>query len=817
MSHTKSLLMLVVTLLVATTTFGEETSIRPFRVNIAQADIADMRLRIAATRWPDKETVADSSQGVQLAKLQELVRYWGTKYDWRKAEATLNALPQFMTKIDGIDTHFIHVKSREKNALPLLILHGWPGSVIEQLKIIGPLTDPTAFGGRAEDAFDVVIPSLPGYGFSARPTERGWGLDRMARASDVLMKRLAYTRYVTQGGDWGSAIAETMGRQAPAGLLGIHVNLPAAVPMDVEAALGGGPVPAGLSEQERAVFDALSAFRKTGSSAYNVMMSARPQAVGYGMTDSPAGLAAFLLAHPGFRTWKFGSDPQQSPTRDDVLDNFTLYWLTNSATSAARLYWENGGRSAISATALKTGDITVPVAITVFPEDVYLPPETWARRAFKTLSYFHEVDKGGHFAAWEQPALFAEEVRAAFKPLRAAQAKTDGGSDAISPFRVNFPDEELADLKRRIAATRWPEREIVLDQSQGVQLATIQKLARYWSTDYDWRKAEAKLNRYPQFLTNIDGVDIHFLHVRSKENNALAIIVTHGWPGSVIEQLKIIDPLTNPVAHGGTASDAFDVVIPSLPGYGFSGKPVTLGWDPIRIARAWTVLMKRLGYTRYVAQGGDWGNAVTEQMALLAHPGLIGIHTNMPAAVPDDIAKALASGNPPFGLSADEKRAYDQLNFFYKRGLGYAQEMSNRPQTLYGIGDSPVGMAAWMLDHDASSLALMARVFDGQLEGLTRDDILDNATLYWLTNTTVSSARLYWESKLAFFAPKHITIPVAVSAFPDELYQAPKSWTERAYPQLIYYNRADKGGHFAAWEQPEIFVSDLRAAFKSLR
>ena len=392
------------------------------------------------------------------------------------------------------------------------------------------------------------------------------------------------------------------------------------------------------------------------------------------------------------------------------------------------------------------------------------------------------------------------------------------GDNAIRPFKFKASDEALMDLRRRVTATKWPSRELVPDASQGVQLATMRELAGYWRKDYDWRRFEARLNALPQFSTTIDGVDIHFIHVRSKQPNALPVIVTHGWPGSIIEQMKIVEPLTNPTAHGGSASDAFDVVIPSLPGHGFSGKPTTIGWDPVRIAHAWIVLMKRLGYTRYVAQGGDWGNAVTEQMALLLPPELAGIHTNMPATIPDAIATALQSGGPvPPGLSADEKYAYDQLDFFYKHGVAYASEMGNRPQTLYAIEDSPIGLAAWMLDHDARSYELIARVFAGQAEGLTRDDILDNVTLYWLTNTGVSSARLYWESKLPFFAPKGVAIPVAVSAFPDEIYTAPRSWTEAAYPRLVYYNRLAKGGHFAAWEQPAIFADELRASFRSLR
>jgi len=389
---------------------------------------------------------------------------------------------------------------------------------------------------------------------------------------------------------------------------------------------------------------------------------------------------------------------------------------------------------------------------------------------------------------------------------------------SIRSFRMNIPKQALADLSQRVAATKFPERETVTDATQGVQLATMRALASYWVTDYDWSKVEARLNALPQFVTTIDGLDIHFVRVRSKNPKALPLIITHGWPGSIIEQIKVIGPLTDPTKYGGRAEDSFDLVIPSLPGYGFSGKPTAPGWGPEHIARAWVVLMKRVGYAKFVAQGGDWGALITDLMGVQAPPELLAIHTNMPGAVPNDINAAAFSGAPaPSGLAADEQHAYDQLAFFYTRGLGYAMEMANRPQTLYGLADSPVGLAAWMIDHDAASQAMMARVFAGQSEGLTRDDILDNITLYWLTNTGVSSARLYWENKLAFFAPKHVAIPVAVSVFPDEIYAAPRSWVEKAYPKLIHYNRLPKGTHFAAWEQPEFLVDEIRASFRSLR
>ena len=389
---------------------------------------------------------------------------------------------------------------------------------------------------------------------------------------------------------------------------------------------------------------------------------------------------------------------------------------------------------------------------------------------------------------------------------------------AIRPFTYRASDADLADLRRRIEAMRWPERETVDDDSQGVQLATTQALARYWATDYDWRKVEARLNALPQFITEIDGLDIHFIHVRSKHAGALPLIVTHGWPGSVIEQMKIIEPLTNPTAHGGTEADAFHLVIPSIPGYGFSGRPAVTGWNPDHIARAWVVLMKRLGYREFAAQGGDWGAIVTEVMGAQGHPELIGIHPNMPNAIPADIDKAAFSGAPaPAGLAADEKVAYERLQFVYQKGIGYGFQLGLRPQSMYALADSPVGLAAYFLDHDERSYRLIARVFAGEKEGLTRDDVLDNVTLTWLTGTAVSTGRLYWENKAGFFGVRGVTVPVAVSVFPDELYPLPLSWAERAYPRLVRYNKLDRGGHFAAWEQPKAFSEELRAGFRAMR
>jgi pimeloyl-ACP methyl ester carboxylesterase len=399
----------------------------------------------------------------------------------------------------------------------------------------------------------------------------------------------------------------------------------------------------------------------------------------------------------------------------------------------------------------------------------------------------------------------------------AARTAAQAADTSVRPFRVSVPQSELDELRRRVAAARLPEKETVSDFSQGVPLATVRKLAKYWATEYDWRKVEARLNTVPNFITEIDGLDIHFIHVRSRHEGALPVIVTHGWPGSIIEQLKLIEPLTNPTAHGGTAADAFDVVIPSMPGYGFSGKPTSTGWGPERIARAWDVLMRRLGYTSYVAQGGDWGAIVAELMGAQAPEGLLAIHTNMPQVIPPAIDAAALAGAPlPAGLSAEETVCYEMLAAFYKN-VYYGFFMATRPQTLTAFSDSPVGLATFMLDHDARSLELIARSFDGVTEGLTPDDVLDNVTLFWLTNTGVSAARLYWENKLAFFQPRGVKVPVAASVFPTEMYQAPKSWAEQAYPRLIHYNRLGKGGHFAAWEQPEALVGEMRTGFRSIR
>jgi pimeloyl-ACP methyl ester carboxylesterase len=429
--------------------------------------------------------------------------------------------------------------------------------------------------------------------------------------------------------------------------------------------------------------------------------------------------------------------------------------------------------------------------------------------------------------SFSRRSLLATTVAVGASSLIPSNVSAATEDNAIRSFRINIPEEALIDLRRRLAATRWPDRETVADDSQGVQLATMQELARHWATDYDWRKVEARLNALPQFMTEIDGLDIHFIHIRSKHENALPLIVTHGWPGSVIEQLKIIDPLTNPTAHSASAADAFHLVIPSMPGYGFSAKPTTTGWGPDRIARAWVVLMKRLGYTRFVAQGGDWGSPVSHQMAKLGHPELLGIHVNLPGTIPPDIAKALQCGDPaPSGLSADERRAYEQIQLAFGRRRAYAQFMGTRPQTLYGIADSPVGLAAWLIDHGdgwgqpaaTMTSAIAGHTINGHSAGdLTRDDVLDDITLYWVTNTGISSGRLYWENKLNLYAAADVSIPAAVTVFPGENYEAPRSWAERAYHKLIYYNKVDKGGHYAAWEQPQLFSEEVRAGFRSLR
>ena len=572
------------------TTVEADVGIRPFHIDVPDEALADLRRRIAATNWPEKETVADHSQGVPLAMMQELARHWMTDYDWRRCEAELNALPQFVTEIDGLDIHFIHARSPHDDALPIVVNHGWPGSIIEQLKIIDRLTDPTAHGGSAADAFHVVIPSMPGYGFSGKPTGTGWGPERMGRAWAELMRRLGYGRYVAQGGDWGAFVVDQMGLQAPEGLLAIHTNMPATVPADVDRALlAGYPAPSGLSDAERRAFDQL--VRTFTQVDYARFMASRPQTL-YGIADSPVGLAAWLLDH---------NDADGQPaaavvaalnrttsaagelTRDEVLDNITLYWLTNTGVSRRRA--STGNTRAASSTPRAS---PFPSPRRSFPASSTRPRAAGPSRPIPTSSTSTKSTE----AATSPPGNSRSSSPRSSAPRSAhcvskevVMSTTLEAALDIRPFHVDIPQQALDDLRRRIAATRWPSKELVTDRSQGVQLATMRELARYWTTDYDWRRCEARLNALPQFMTQIDGVDIHFIHVRSPHAGAMPLIMTHGWPGSVVELLETVGPLTDPPAHGGRAEDAFDLVLPSLPGYGFSGEPAELGWDSGRVAQ----------------------------------------------------------------------------------------------------------------------------------------------------------------------------------------------------------------------------------------
>ena len=793
------------------------TEIRTFELEIPEEQIDDLRRRIAATRWPSKELVEDRSQGVQLATLQELAQYWVGDYDFGRLEARLNALPQFTTEIDGVEIHFIHVRSEHEDALPLIMTHGWPGSVIELLETIGPLTDPTAHGGTPGDAFHLVLPSLPGYGFSGEPAELGWDAARIARAWAELMDRLGYTRYVAQGGDVGAYVTDAMGRQAPEGLLGIHLNvLTAAVALQDK-------LPAN-SEQERAAHDALATFLTDGF-AIVLEQSTRPQTIGYSLLDSPVGLAAWMLDHDTDSYYKISrafvdGEPAGNLTRDNIIDDITLYWLTGTGASAARWYWEFGRAQAAAGAAGQAPAGRGSGRLHELPRRGLPCPAQLGRGGFPRPRLLQRARQGRPLRRLGGAAAplrrGAGRIQVTEDERRLLMSSTVDTATEIKPFHVEIPQEQIDDLRRRIGATRWPSQELVQDRSQGVQLATLQELARYWATDYDWRKAEAKLNALPQFTTEIDGVEIHFIHVRSKHEDALPLVMTHGWPGSVIELLETVGPLTDPTAHGGDAEDAFDLVLPSIPGYGFSAEPTEVGWDPGRTGLAWAELMRRLGYTRYVAQGGDVGASITDAMGRQAPEGLLGIHMNL-------LVTALAGPQP--AESEQERAAADALATFRATGFGYFLEQATRPQTIgYALLDSPVALAAWMLDHDTDSYYKISRAFvDGRPAGnLTRDHIVDNITLYWLTGTGASAARSYWESGRAQAlaagqAPPDVSIPVGFTTFPDEIFRAPRSWVEKGYPNLTYFNEADKGGHFAAWEEPELFSTEVRAAFRSLR
>ena len=802
---------------------ADATAIRPFTIEIPEEELDDLRPRIAATRWPTKELVADRSQGVQLATLQELARYWTTEYDWRKCEARLNALPQFTTEIDGVEIHFIHVRSRHEDALPLIMTHGWPGSVIELLETVGPLTDPTAHGGTPEDAFHLVLPSLPGYGFSGEPTELGWESGRIARAWAELMDRLGYTRYVAQGGDVGASVTDAMGRQAPEGLLGIHVNVLAA------AVASQGPTAGGVRAGTRGA--------RRAQHVHDGRLRHLPGAV------HPAADDRLLPA--GFTRRAGGLDAR--PRHGQLLQD-----LPRVRRRRARGQSHPGQHRRQHHAVLADGHRRLgrPVVLGVRTGPGRSRCGRPGSAAGRGSGRLHDVPRRGLRCPAQlgrdglpRPRLLQRGRQG--RPLRrlgGARALRDRGAGGV-PLAALAKEEVMSTADRHQPRISVPSasrsRTSRSTTSAGASRpragrprssSTIARRAcsspRCRSSPATGRpsttgaSARRRLNALPQFTTEIDGVDIHFIHVRSPHEDALPLIMTHGWPGSVVELLETVGPLTDPTAHGGDAEDAFHLVLPSIPGYGFSGEPTELGWDAGRIGQAWAELMRRLGYTRYVAQGGDRGAVVTDAMARQAPEGLLGVHINVLTAV---VVPGVAEQLP--AESEQERAAHDALNTFTTDGSGYFLEMATRPQTIgYALLDSPVALAAWMLDHDTDGYYKIAGAFvDGRPTGnLTRDHILDNVTLYWLTGTGASAARDYWEdgrarARFAVEPPPPASVPVGFTTFPDEVWAAPRSWVEVAYPDLAYFNEVDRGGHFAAWEEPELFSTEVRAAFRSLR